>query len=498
MKNIYTFTLFFIGVELLNANTISDKDTSMPKKKIVAKQRINCNMTVKYLKRPKRVDKFTNILTKGILYGRFRTNTFIFDAGSVGEDHHSIGIGGNLIYKSARYKGFSFTSGLYTSQNLGPTNKEDLGNYRYGKDTFSRYAVATEGRDGMTVLTQNYLSYKKSRVELKIGRFLLETFLLKSHDTKMIPNAFEGANLRISTIPKTKIQFAYITKQKLRDHENFHGVLSYNDDTSSPYAKWRGNDDGAMHRGLTVSRLDAKGIDDRVIIFETQNRSIKNTKIRVGYTSVPKLISSLVLEGTYKFKFENGLKVKPSLRYMEQFDDGAGAIGGSNLKNNTIGYNNPNSLASSLLASRVDFIYGAGSLRFGYSEVEDNGDIIAPWHAQPTAGYTRPMSGMNWYANTKTVMIRADYDLPKDTFLEDIHLMSRYTMNNFDDRKPGVTSDTNIFTFDIIKRFKDNPNLLLKLRSIFVKEDHKIANLDGSYKVDPSYNALRLEMNYLF
>jgi hypothetical protein len=477
---------------------ISTQEKTVNKKKIVAKQRIQCNMTVKYKKRPKRVDEFSDILTKGILYGRFRTNTFLFDAGTTGKNHYSVGIGGNLTYKSARYKGFSFTSGLYTSQNPNHVNEEDLGDYRYGKDTFSRHSVATKGRDGMTVLTENYLSYKKSRAELKVGRFLLETFLLKSHDTKMIPNAFEGVHLRVSTIPKTKIQFAYITKQKLRDHEKFHRVLAYNDDISTPYAKWTENDDGAMHRGLTVSKLDEKGIEDKIIVFETQNRTFKNTTFKMGYTTVPELISSYVLEGTYKFQLNSGLKIKPSIRYMGQIDDGAGAIGGANLKTDTTGYSNPDSLQAALLASRIDFIYGDASLRIGYSKTSDSGDIIAPWHAQPSAGYTRQMSGMNWYANTKSTMVRADYDFSSYKMLEGIHLMSRYTIHDYDDAKPGVTSDMNVFTVDIIKRFKENPNLLLKMRSAFVKEDHKVANIDGSYKKDPSYNAVRLEMNYLF
>ncbi len=499
MKKLLIIAFLFIGNQALYAKIkIPEKEDSQPKKKITAKQRIQCNMTVKYKKRPKTVDNFLELFTKGILYGRFRTNNFFFDAGSAGKNHQSHGIGGNLIFKSGQYKNFAFTASVYTSQNPGHVDKDELGDYRYGKDTFSRHAVATGDRDGMTAIPQAYLSFKKSRVELKLGRFLVETFMLQSHDTKMIPNAFQGAHLRISTIPKTKVTLAYITKQKLRDHENFHGVLSYNDDTSTPYAQWLGNDDGAMHRGLTTSKLNARGINDRIILFETKNRSIKDTQVRVGYTALPELVSSMVLEAAHKFKFENGVKIKPALRYMQQFDNGAGDIGGSNLRNDTTGYTNANTLATNLMAGRVDFIFDRSSLRLAYSKVGDQGDIIAPWHAQPTAGYTRPMSGMNWYANTGTFMLRADYDFPKRSLFEGLHVMSRYAINNFDDNKPGVTADTNVFTFDLIKRFEENPNLFLKLRSIMVREDHKIANLDGSYKKDPSYNALRLEMDYLF
>lgn len=509
MKVPFTFALLLFSVNFSYAKVdlLKEKSKTLKKnkvkkskkaKKIVAKQRIQCNMTVKYKKRPQRVDKFSKILSEGILYGRIRTNTFLFDGGPDDVSHYSVGIGGNLIYKSARYKGFSFTTGLYTSQNPNHVKKEDLGNYRYGKDTFSRHAVATSDRDGMTALTENYLSYKKNRAELKIGRFLLESYMLKSHDTKMIPNAFEGANLRIRTLPNTRIQLAYITKQKLRDHESFHRVLAYNDDTTNPYAKWTGNDDGAMHKGLTYSKLDAKGIDDRIIVIEGQNSTIENSTLQFSYTTVPELVSSLMLEGSYKFKLDNGLKIKPAIRYTHQFDDGAGAIGGANLKTNTTGYSNPDSLENSILSSRLDFIYGPGSIRLGYSDVRDGGDIIAPWHAQPTGGYSRQMSGMNWYANTETTMLRADYDFAKAGLFDGIRIMSRYTIQDFDDNKPGTTADANIFTFDIVKRFKENPNLMFKMRTAFVTEDHRVTNADGTFKKDPTYNAVRLEMNYLF
>ncbi|HHS92050.1 MAG TPA: outer membrane porin, OprD family [Campylobacterales bacterium] len=493
----------FLVISLLLTTSFSYANVETPKdrkkvKKPVVKHEIRCNMTVKYKKRPPRVDDFTKVLSEGILYGRLRSNTFIFDGGPDDVSHYSSGLGGSLIYKSARYKGLSFTTGLYTSQTPNHVNKEDLSNYRYSKDTFSRHAVATGNRDGMTALTQNYLSFKRKRVELKLGRFLMESYLLKSHDTKMIPVAFEGADLHIRTLPNTKIQFAYLIKQKLRDHETFHRVLAYNDNPNDPYAKWTGNDDGAMHKGLTFSKLDAKGIDDKILVFETKNNSLKNTTFKVGYTAVPELISSFVLEGSYKFKFKNGLKMKPAILYMKQIDEGAGSIGGANLKTNTIGYDNPNSLDSSLMATRLDFIYGAASLRLGYSEVEDGGDIVAPWHAQPTGGYTRAMSRMNWYANTKTTMLRADYDFSKAGLIPGLRFMTRYAMQDFDDSKPGTTADLNVFTFDIIKRFKKHPNLLMKMRTGFVEQDHQVANADGTFKKDPSYNAVRLEMNYLF
>jgi len=496
MKNQFIFSILFIGSNILSAEV--EITATQKNKKAIVKQKIQCNMTIKYKKRPRKVNSIKEVFTKGIFYGRIRSNNFIYNTNGTEYDHFITGIGGSLIYKSAKYKNFSFTTGLYTSATLNNISKNKLSTYKAGKDTFSRYVMAKNNRNNISLFAQNYISYKKSRTELKVGRFLLETLLLKSNDSKMIPNAFEGANLQIRSIPKTQIQLAYIKKQKLRDHEKFHNVLAYGDNQDDLYSQWSLNDDGAMHRGITSSKLNEKGINDRIFLFEGKNQSLKNTTVKIGYTVVPKLISSLIVESTYKFKLDAGLIIKPSIHYMKQFDNGAGQIAGANLRTDVRGYDKPNSLSNTLLANRIDFIYGASSLRLGHSKVYEGGDIISPWRAQPTSGYTRAMSQTNWYANTKTIMLRADFDFEKANLINGLHIMSRYAIQNFDDNKPGVSSDLNIFTFDIIKRFKEYPNFMMKLRTGFIREDHKITNIDGTIKKDPSYNDIRIEMNYLF
>jgi len=478
----------------LNAQT---KEKENEEKKTVIKRKIKCNSTIKYTQVPEEVDTLKEFLKGGVFYGRLRLNSFLFNPESIGENHFAMGAGGSLIYKSAVFNGFSFTSGIYTTQNIW--HKEiSASNYRSGKDTFSRYNLATDNSYNLTSMAQNYVQYQKGNNSLKLGHFLIESPLLKSNDTKMIPNSFEGAYAKIGAIPKTKVQMAYITKQKLRDHESFHHVLAYGDNPNESYSKWSENDDGGMHRGLTVSKLKEKGIDDRLLMLDIKNRGLRRTTLRLGITAVPDLVSTLSLEGTYNFKIDRNFKIKPSIRYVKQFDEGAGAIGGANLRNNTTGYSNPNSLESSLIAGRVDIIKGAGSLRLGYSKIADEGDFVTPWRGFATAGYTRAMGQTNWYANTETFLIRADYDFSKTKILNGFRIMSRYAMENFDDKKAGVSSDVNILTVDLVKRFKDYPNFMTKLRTAFVTEDHKVLNLDGTYKKDPSYNEIRLEMNYLF
>jgi len=461
----------------------------------VVKRKIQCNMTLKYMLLPEEVDRFNEFLTEGIFYGRLRMNYFNFNTKDKGVDHYALGMGGSLIYKSASYKGFSFTSGLYTTQNpLHDTIKPSL--YRSGKDVLNRYELATSDEYGNSVFAQNYMEYQFGRNHLKLGRFDMETTLAKSNDTKMIPNTFEGIYGEFHPLPKTKLKMAYITKQKLRDHNSFHRVLAY-DDSDKPYASWRENDDGGMHRGLTVSRLEREKIKERLILLNVKNRSIKNTTIKADLIAIPNLLSTAIIEGTYTIKTDFG-KIKPSIRYLKQFDNGAGEIGGANLRNNTLGYKEPKSLSSALIAGRVDIIKGAGTLRLGYSKIADQADLVAPWRGFPTSGYTRAMGQTNWYANTETFMIRADYDLNKADIIEGGRVMMRYAQENFDDKKAGVSSDVNVLTVDLVKRFRDHPNIITKLRTAFVSQDHEVLNQDKSYKRDPSYKEVRFEINYLF
>jgi hypothetical protein len=484
----------FILIAFILTHTILNATTT---KKTTIKHKLNCNMTIKYKKRPKNVDNLTDFINEGIFYGRLRLNNFKFDNIDNDKDFFISGIGGSLVYKSAYLKNIGVTAGLYTSQNIGDKKQDLAADYRSAKDVLNRYDVATNNDFGITSLAQIYAEYRTSKQQLKIGRFPLETLLLKSNDTKMIPNTFEGIYYKNLSIPKTSLKTAFIQKQKLRDHTSFHHVLAYGDSTTDEYAKWTQNDDGAMHRGLTLSKLKAKNINDEIFLIETKNSTINNLTLKANYTTIPQLLSYFVFDGKYRVHFDD-LMIIPAVHYMQQFDDGAGAIGGANLKNNTTAYNNKNSLKASLIASRIDIIKNAASLRLGYSKTADKGDFVTPWRAFPTAGYTRAMGQTNWYANTEAFMIRADYDFSKTSMLPGVRTMIRYAIQNFDDKKAGVQADNHVFEFNIVKHFKSIPNFRTKLRAAFVNGDKHTIAKNNSIKADPSYNELRLEFNYLF
>jgi len=467
------------------------------------------NMQVKYNKLPSSVNTLKEAFTEGMFYGRIRANAFYwdwdeetFESGGKQKDNRNSGIGGSIVYKSAPFKGVSGTVGLYTSQNAGfRMDKADVKYSKAGKDTFSRNQVKNGGlyggSYGITVLGQAYLQYDVSKTSLKIGRQMFETVFTKSNDTKMIPNTFDGVTATIKDFPKTTIKLAYFTGQKLRDHTTSHDVIAFNGskDANGNKLSWSENDDSAINKNLTVERI---GSDNELIVASVTNKSIKNLKANISYATVPGVVANLTLEAHYTIPIgDSGWKVAPGIRYMEQFDRLNADYGVANLKGKqSQGYNNPNSLDSNLLAIRLDFKNKAFLGRLGYSRIADEADIVAPWRGFPTGGFTRAMAQYNWYANTKTYMIRLGYDFGKANILPGFSIMARYAIQDFDDNKDGVQPDSNIIHIDV--RQNIGKDLELKLRLGFVNADNNTLKSNGSFKTDTSYNEYRLELNYFF
>lgn len=461
------------------------------------KHNISCSMIHHYYELPKEVTTFKEMFSEGMYYGRIRMNSFAFNWGeeltlSTGEalrkDHAVAALGGSFIYKSGYLNGFSFTAGLYGSYAKGSLEDNEAYLYKAGKGTLSRE------KNSLLSLAEGYLEYNYESTFVKVGRQIYESFLTKSNDTKMVPNTFEGLTLHTQAVNAIDLSMAYLTKQKLRDHTDFHHVLAYGFDGENIDSIYKENDDSAMHRGLLLSELEARGIEDRLIVAEVRHTDIENLMLLVNYTAVPDLIASAMIQADYRF--DVGVwSVIPSVRYMQQFDHGAGAIGGANLKTLTEGYTNPESLDSEMFAARVDVVQDAFKLRFAMTDVADKGDLIAPWRGFPTAGFTRAMSQYNWYANTKSYMVQFDYEFD---FVEDLKILSRYVIQDFDDQKLGVQADSNVFTFDLAKRFEDS-HMIFKTRYAHVSgEEGDIVFEEGFRKLNPSYDEVRFEINYLF
>jgi len=465
------------------------------------KRQLNGNMTLKYNVLPGKVDSVTEMFTKGVFYGRLRSNMFYWDwkdenykTGGKRKDNYAWGLGGSLEFKSGVWNGLSFTMAYYGSLNpdVMRMDEDEVGYVKAGKDTFSRYKVKKGGGFGIHTLGKGFLEYNNGTFDVRAGRQLFESVFTKSNDTKMIPNSFDGVSLAIKAAPKTKFRAAYFKAQKLRDHENSHDVITFKNAAGE---SWANNDDSAVHKGLSYDAFKAAGedTDHKLFITDLRTKYFDNLDLTLSYLQVPDVVKDFAVEAHYKVALgQSGWAVRPGIRYFLQKDDGGGAVAGNkNLKGKPLVGYDPSvngSLDSSLFNARIDLKMPnkKGFFRFGYSKVEDKADIVAPWRGFPTGGFTRAMAQYNWYANTETYMIRAVYKItPK------FKASVRYAIQDFDDNKPGVQADSNIIHLDTWYNF--TKNFQMKTRIGIVNADP-----GNTGKADVSYNEYRLEFNYLF
>lgn len=445
-----------------------------------------------YRQLPGTADSFKEIFEKGMVYGRLRLNSFYWDRTDEDDtykdsvkdkegktiDPTGFAVGGSLIYKTAALNGFSGTVGFYTAHSLGLLEEEDVQAGKSGKDTFSRYKNADGGYEArpLNVLAQSYVQYvcPTGMTTVKAGRQIVESFMIKSNDTKMAPNTFEGYTVTNTAIPATTLRLGWLLRQKLRDHQEFHDVIAYDG--------WNHNDDAGVHKGLTKARLDAEGVDTSLLLAEATVTPVPGLKLDLSYTAVPDLFSTAMAEANFDVK-AGGWTFSPGVRYLAQADDGGGEIGGAALSGSATGYDDPTDLSTSMTAARIVVKKGAGKFLLGTSAVADDADIIAPWRGFPTAGYTRPMAQYNWTANTKSTMVQAFYDFGKAGVIPNFRMTLDYVTNDRDEEKNQA----------------DNSQIHTDMWYRFSKEfEGKIRVAANDGEAESRYNEYRFELNYLF
>lgn len=468
------------------------------------------NYEVEYTKTPGSVESFNEMFTKGDVYGRLRSNAFLWDweteQSNQTLDNTAWGLGGSLVYKTANYLGFSSTLGFYATFPL--TNEEILTStpvktgVKAGKDTFRTEADGTQS--AMTVLAEAALEYKIGNTQVAVGRQKVETQLVSTNDTKMIPQTFEGITIKNKDIPQTKLELGYLTRQKLRDHDEFHSLMVAGDNDTQGLSY---NDDYGRHKGIKVSTVTAAGKDltPAMMYAMAENSSIPNLKLNAGYYEIDGYLKDVILEANYKIVLGEW-NVTPGVRYFKQMDDGAGAIGGAAISGTvtaanaaTKGYKDGDNLDGSILMARLVAENGPFNAAVGWSKTSDDADIVAQWRYFPTWGYTRLMAQLDWIANTESYMAKVGYNFGKAGIVEGLDTVLAYQTIDFDDTKArlgGTTwSDRNVITFDATKTFKELPNTEFKLRVGIVDAE----NTQNSIHPDHvSYNEYRFEVNYLF
>lgn len=466
----------------------------------VPKWGIATNYTVVYNEVPGKADALTKMFSEGMFYGRLRSNTFYFrwDKETPRQDSHLIsGLGGSAVYKSASYGEVDFGAGLYYAQAFFNENDDPVARMRPGKDLFSRFDYTNTGNKSMGVLGQAYVAYGGlPQTRIIFGRQLVETFYAKSNDTKMIPNTFDGIVAKTKSIPDTSVTLAYLAEQKLRDHTQSHSVLMYGDanSTSANNPQWSENDDSAMHKGLTYTRLKAAGkpTDAPLITGDLHNASVKDLKLDASFYAVPQLLSEVMGEANYKVAFK-GFSLAPGLRYIRQFDNGAGGVGGASYSGRLAGksgaaggYKDAGSLDAQMVGARLVGSAGKYQVNLGYTYVLDEADLITPWRGFPTAGYTRSMARYNWTANTKSYRIEVQRATNKTGIYTDLYVQASILHTDADESKGYY--DENYYYVGLVQNLPSLVELQWRLRLGYT----------DTKKADGDNLDARFELNYLF
>ncbi len=465
---------------------------------------IKANYVVEYTKTPGAVNSFSEMFSEGDIYGRVRSHMFWWDWDNANpngstEDGNMWGFGGSLVYKTGYLNGFGATVGFYGSVPLVGENRNDRGNYgKSGKDTYRQDVDGHELPLGN--FAEAYLEYKYGKSNIKIGRQGIDTLMIATNDTKMVPNTFEAAMIETKEIPDTNLRLGYITKQKLRDHNKFHSILAFDGAKKVNY-----NDDVGTHKGLTPTAIKARGasVNPDMILLNVSNKSIPNLKLDGEFLHINDYFSTAVAEANYKIALGDWT-LTPGVRYIKQMDDGAGKIGGASITGKvktqaqatTNGYKAHDSVDTHAWMARLVAESGPLSLQVGYARIADKADIIAPWRGFPTGGYVRSMAIMDWQANTKSWAVKMGYDFGKAGIMDGLKVVADYENINYDDRKIAASglTDRNTLHVDVWKTFKSLPNTEFKFRFATIDAE-KAPTAAEDYN---SYNEYRFEVNYLF
>lgn len=435
-------------------------------------------------------DDLASAFKEGKLDGRLRAHYFATDWDNETKfSATGFAVGGSLIYKTAPLYGFSFGTGLYTTQNPGGwTDKEDGTYANTAKDLFARGpGSAYDFGKGYAVLAQAYLQYDIANTKAKAGRFLMTNPWITPNDTKMIPIAIEGVDVVSSDLTNTTVQIDYADQIKERGMDTFENMASTLD-TPSKISSYYDTGYGTA----TLRHGKAPGVG----IVGVTNRSIDNLELQAWGMHWNNLADQIRVEANYAFEAGDVILGFGGL-YIQQFDKGAGNIILPAANN----YDNDNSIDTYLYALRATANYRAAKFLIATSHTDEGADMLAPWRGFPTQGYTRSMTQTDWTANTSAYKAQLDYDF--DSLVPGLSSFISYSYYDRDPSKKPYQSltnrgyqngDTRQWNWDTIYKLSGSwKGTELKVRLMDQNNDKTVLYAD-----ETSNQEMRLEANYRF
>lgn len=381
----------------------------------------------------------------------------------VNKDSTIAALGGSIGIKTAPLYNISLQAEFFTSQPLSFMSKDaefaksgaDL-DLRDAFNTTKNYNAQTTSDlelESINVLGVANVQYQLKKTTVTAGRQYFDTPMTGTNDSKMVPNTFGGYTAVSNDISDTTVTLGFITEMKPRSQDQFVGLLDNDSDVNNAL-RTSGNT-------TTVSATLSANKPDYLGVIGVVNKSIKNLELQGWYYKLDGIIDDAIIEANYKIPV-GPVSVTVGGRYFKQIDRLGGKLGanvdvasfdgkGSATVNN--GYKDKTSLDSDLKGARIIAEYGAMKFQYGYTEVADEADILAPWRGFPTGGYTRPMKTENWDANIKSWMVSAWYDFGKAGMVDGLDVNINYLDDNRDESKIQPKGDMKTITADINYKF---------------------------------------------
>jgi hypothetical protein len=340
-------------------------------------------------------DAFKNAKTSGQIRSFYIDRTY---SGKIENNRNSFAIGGSLGIETDSLKGLSLGLRFYTTHGM---------NIHDGKRSSVNYDPSLYGDDfeSYSMLGETYLKYcfcdtGRTNTTVTIGRQKLNTPLAGSDDARMLPNLFEAAVISNTDIKDTTIIAAHVTKEAVGTFGNVYGKpsqlslqsgygLGYKLGTSGKFAKM-----GNIALGDSV---DTDGVTAVAAIYS----GIVGLKLQAWDYMAHDILNAIYLQGDYGFSFNDSVKMKASVQYINESDTG----------DKLAGEVDSNYMAGKLGASFSGIsAYVAFSTTDSSTSAQSNGGVITPWGGMPA--FTQGMVTRHMFlADTDALKVAASYSL---------------------------------------------------------------------------------------
>ena len=388
-------------------------------------------------------------------------------------------LGGYLKFETADYKGLSFGTAFYTTNEVASSPDKDPS--LFGKNS-----------DGYSILGEAYVQYKYDNTTFKGGRQKLDTPLAGSDDARMLPSLFEAYVLTNKDIPNTTLLLAQVTKfaqgsfGRAYYASSLYGPPNLLSATSGYTYQINVDKTGDF---LNMGEYAVGKSTDGVTVASATYAPSRNFKAQVWDYYAYDILNAVYGEANVGWNCLLTDKIKPSLSAQV-------------IKENAVGNRYAGDVNSLFAAAKFNVAVGDASAYIAYSEQSKddssavpsglsalNKATITPWGGMPA--YTQGMVTRHQFmAGTKATKVAASYDFKN--LGTNVVASAFYTSFDMDKNSGyGIARTATEPGFDIAYKPAVVKNLELKLRGNFPRNFYETATGPlgwDEYRVIANYN----------